>query len=158
MNLQKKYVLPAIMLTILGGSMIAVRPAQAFFGSDNGQDTMVKELATQLGVSEDKVKSAMDTIHQKHEQEREQKMQEKLDSLVSQGKITAEQKTAFVAKLAEHKKQMDAIRDDSSLTDEQRREKMKTLHDELKQWLTDQGLSDIGIMGGKFGHVRGGPH
>ncbi len=146
------------MLTILGGSMIAVRPAQAFFGSDNGQDTMVKELATQLGVSEDKVKSAMDTIHQKHEQEREQKMQEKLDSLVSQGKITAEQKTAFVAKLAEHKKQMDAIRDDSSLTDEQRREKMKTLHDELKQWLTDQGLSDIGIMGGKFGHVRGGPH
>lgn len=158
MNLQKKYVLPAIMLTILGGSMIAVRPAQAFFGPSDSQDSMVKELATQLGVSEDKVKSAMDTIHKKHEQEHEQKMQEKLDSLVSQGKITKDQETAFLAKLADQKKQMDAIHTDTSLTDEQRHEKMKTLHDEFQKWLTDQGLDKVGIMGGKFGHVRGGPH
>lgn len=145
------------MLTVIGGSMILANPAHAA-DTWGPRDEMVKELASKLGLPESKVQSAMDSIHDSHEKNRAEKMQEQLNLLVSQGKITNSQKNAFIAKQAEMKKEFDAIRADTSLSAAQKREKVKTIRDAFRSWLTEQGLDKVGIMNGKFGHLRGGPH
>lgn len=160
MKIQHKYLLPAIMLTVIGGSMI-MAPIASARGNEGGMKdaAFAKDLASRLGLSESKVQGALDEIWKTKRQQHEKNMSEKLDKLVTDGKITQAQKVALVKKQSEMKAQHESIMADTALTPEQKREKMRALHDSFQSWLSEQGLSDkIGFMGGKFGHVRGGPN
>src|SRR3989338_3947075 len=101
MKIQHKYVLPAIMLTVIGGSMIMAPKASAWDGAGHMKDaTFAKDLATRLGVSESKVQGALDAMRKTNQAGHEKKMSEKLDKLVKDGKITQTQKEALIKKQA----------------------------------------------------------
>lgn len=160
MKIQHKYLLPAIMLTVIGGSMIMAPAARAWDGDGQMKDdTFAKDLAAKLGLSESKVQGALDTMRKTNQANLEKKMTEKLDKLVKDGKLTQAQKDALVKKHTEMKAQRESIMADTTLNEQQRREKLRTLHESFRSWLSEQGLTDkIGFMGGKFGHIRGGPN
>lgn len=149
----------AAVLTIAGITTVAAGTTLA--QTTNGQDTMIQKLATKLGISEDKVKSAFDQIHSEHETEMKQKMEQHLSDLVSQGKITEAQKQAIIAKMAELRSAREAEKDSfKNLTPEQRKAKMDAQKTDLENWAKSQGidlsiLPSIGHGGhGEFGGMR----
>ncbi|WP_234042823.1 hypothetical protein [Streptomyces marianii] len=64
------------------------------------QEELAAALAKELGVSEDKVKAALEKIRserqQEHKEEREKRLSERLEKAVSEGKITQEQADAIL--------------------------------------------------------------
>lgn len=69
---------------------------------------------------------------------RAHKIEKRLDKLMKEGKITEAQKQAILAKLKDNKQKPEELR---KIQDpEKRREAIKNLHEEFKQWLKDQGI------------------
>lgn len=72
----------------------------------------------------------------------ENMLEERLDKLVSDGKITEEQKTAILAKI----EALQAEYSLDSLTGEERQEKMQEMMEKLKTWAQEQGIDQTYIM------------
>lgn len=71
-------------------------------------------------------------------QKREHKMENRLDKLVAEGKITQQQKEAITNKMKENHQKREDIR---KIEDpEKRHEAMEQLHEDMKKWLQDQGI------------------
>lgn len=84
--------------------------------------------------------------------EHEARQDEHLDRLVTDGKLTQAQRDALEAKQDELHTKMQAIRD-SDATETEKRTQIRALHDDMQQWLKDQGIEDLR----EFGMGRGGP-
>lgn len=69
---------------------------------------------------------------------RAHKIEHRLDKLVKEGKITESQKVAIEAKLKENKGKLKEIHNIENR--DERRGAIKKLHQDFKQWLTDQGI------------------
>lgn len=76
-------------------------------------------------------------------QKRAHKMDHRLDKLVEEGKITQQQKEAIEARLKENHDKMKEIKNLENK--DQRKEAINSLHEDMKQWLTDQGI-DAGLL------------
>lgn len=88
-------------------------------------------------------------------EERKVQMQESLSNAVSEGAITAEQKTILDAKLAAmHDKRLELQNSDA--TRDEVRDATKTLRDDIKSWADNNNieLGDI-LPQGPEGHERG---
>lgn len=115
-------------------------------------EQMVQELAAKLGVSEDSVDSAMSELHEQHraemQLERQNRFEERLQSLVEEGKLTEGQREAWIAKHEEWQADREA--------------EMASHREEMQAWFAEQGIDPtvLGPMGmGKGmggGHMRGG--
>lgn len=161
METKRKLTLASLAFTaVAGGSLLVASQTQAF--ERVGSTDFAQALATRFNLNVDEVKTFLDEQHAEHKQDMlidmEARLNERLDQAVADGKITAEQKAAIVAKHDEVMSKMEALKDASQ---EERHEAMKTLHEELKTWAESQGF-DMKWIGGmpmkmKFRHGFG-PH
>lgn len=118
--------------------------AQTTAGANGG---LAQAIASKFNLNKDDVQKVIDTQHEDMKKSR-------LDQLVKDGKITADQEAKIIAKQAEMKPKMEAAR---ALTDSTaRKTAMDAIRTEMQQWEKDNNIPQ-GVMGpGKHGpHGRG---
>ena len=93
---------------------------------------MVSNLASKLGVSPAKVKSALEAGREEREAQREAAIKKQLDAAVKKGTITDAQRATILAKLAEIHKQRDELR--AAVTD-------------LRDWATENKVNLPALIG-----------
>lgn len=157
-TVKQKLAVAGILTTIGVGGVVGsgLVSAQSNQGSGKSSDSLVQKIATKFNLNKDDVQSVFDADKSEHDAEMDQKMSEKLDSLVSEGKITSEQKDKIIAKRDELKAQREANRAAmKDKTAEERKAAMDTERSDLKKWAAD---NDIGeeyiryVLGGPGGH------
>lgn len=120
--------------------------------SSDGMSSLVDKLATKFNLNKSDVQAVFDEDRSAHDTEMQQKMEERLDQAVTDGKITSAQKTLILNKQKEMKTFMDSLKDK---TDDERDAAMKTKMAELKTWASDNNISEEYL--GPMGHGPGGP-
>ncbi len=147
--------------TLLAGSL----PVYAADSTTTTKDTfvsgLVKFIAQKFNLDETKVKAAIDEYHEKNKPtEADIKAMEKkrLDSLVSEGKITSDQETAILNKLSElrTKYSPDSMKD---LSSDERKAKFDAMQAEIKAWAAANGIDEsyLRMMGRGRGMMHGRP-
>ncbi len=160
-TLTKSLIAASIVGTVgLGGLATAtVAGAESGTNSTGPMSSLIDKIASTFSIDKSKLQTLFDEERDARDADREKEQAERLQALVTDGTITAAQKTAIESKLAEMKKERDADRDAmDSLSNAERKEKMEAKRTELETWAKEQGL-DLsklrGVLGGPGGH--GGP-
>ncbi len=115
---------------------------------------LAANLATKLNTSTETVQTALDGVRTEQRTARKAEMQTsyeaKLTQAVTDGKITAEQKTKLIEKQKEVSTKMDELK-----------AQMETLQSDTQKWATENGIDSsylpMGGMGGPGGRGHGGP-
>jgi hypothetical protein len=142
--LSKKIILPAALITVVGGGLIlGVKQVSAQIGQ-NPFTGLVQYLSQKFGLNQSEVQSAVSDYQKQQMQNREQT---RLDKLVSNGKITSAQEQAIIAELA-------ALKTKYTPAD------FKNEQAELKSWAQSQGIDPTLVipgfgMGGRRGGMKG---
>ena len=166
MKLTKKQLISAAAVTVLAGgiglSSISMVSAQTGTNQDR-EETLASRIATKFNINKDEVKAEIKAQHDEnraeHEAEMKQNRETQLQKLVDSGKITADQKTAIIAKMDKMHTKMEELRNNGK-TKEENKEAHKALHDEFKTWVESQNINmdDIRPADGPGGMGRrGGP-
>ncbi|HEV7453760.1 MAG TPA: hypothetical protein VGO07_00705 [Candidatus Saccharimonadales bacterium] len=149
----KKALIMAGVGTVVGLAAFAgVASAQTPAASD-GQQSLVDKISAKFNLNKSDVQAVFDQDKSAHQAEMQQKMDDRLTQAVTDGKITAAQKTAIESKHAEVKAYFESIKDKPAA---EQKTLMKAKMDELQQWAKDNGLSDFFMMKGGM-HIGGGP-
>jgi hypothetical protein len=119
--------------------------------------SLVDKIANRFNLNKADVQKVFDEERSTRQAEREAKISERLQKLVDEGTITADQKTKIEAKLKELKSEREANRDAfKNLSAEERKSKMEAKRTELENWAKENGIDLtklMGIfMGGRGGH------
>jgi Skp family chaperone for outer membrane proteins len=151
----KKILLTTAAVGVLGVSSIAgVGIASAYQGSGD-HDSLISKIAEKFNLDASEVQQVFDEEHAAREAEMKQELKSKLDQAVSDGKLTQEQADQLFAKKQELADFRHTLADK---TPEERREALKTKHQEFKQWAEDNGIDLSALkdyIGGGFGPGRG---
>jgi hypothetical protein len=98
----KKMMLSVIALTLAVAGVTWYGGSKVLAANNNGRhDAIVSTLSEKLGVSEDKVTEAFDSIESERHAAREAERKANLDKAVSAGVITQDQEDKLIAKVAE---------------------------------------------------------
>lgn len=114
---------------------------------------IVQRIAERFNLNQADVQEVFDTHRTEMQQEHQKLLEEKLNTAVSEGKITEEQKATLLERMNQKHEAIEEFRD---LTREERHERMEQKREEFQNWLTENNIDleelDLGM---KFG--RGGP-
>lgn len=129
-------------------------------------DSLAEKIAASFNLDQSEVEKVISEHREEKEAEREERMEENLQSKVDDGTITAEQKTIIEDARDELKSKLDELRDGKDireLSSQERdalHEQMKDLYDEMKAKLSDAGinLEDIMPHRGEMRRGHHGPH
>lgn len=153
---KKKYLLPTIGAMVLVAS-ITVGQVRA---QESSSGALAQTIAQKFGLDKTQVQSAIDQFRQTKFSTRQQRMKEaklkRLDTLVSLGKITSEQKDAILVQQAKLESQhpSDSFK---NMTPEERKKVFQAERAEIGAWAKIQGLDPryvhmgLGLERGKFG-------
>lgn len=147
-------------VSLAGLGTLGMASAATSSGTDP-QSSIIDKLTSKFNLNKDEVRKVFDENRTAREAEREAEVKTRLDQLVKDGSITQEQKDKLIAKAKELKAAREANREAiKDKTEAERKEAMKTERSSLKQWLSDNGLTEeYGryLHGGGRGHGPGGP-
>lgn len=122
--------------------------------NNSGQSDLIDALSSKFHINKDEVKQVFEEQHEKREAAHEKRQSERLQKLVENGTITANQKSAIESKLAEMKADREANKDEmKDLTPEQRKAKHDEKKAEIESWAKDNNI-DLSKIKGVF---VGGP-
>lgn len=156
----KQILIPIIALTVLGGITMGVSQTYAQT-SNNSFSPLVEKIAQSFGLDKTKVQSVVDQYQQEQKANREKQMQQKqeerLTTLVKDGKITEAQKQSILTELSALKKKYnpDLMKD---MTMDQRKAQRQSMETELKTWANSQGIDISYVRPGFGGKGMGGMH
>ena len=115
---------------------------------------IVQKLAEKFNLNPNEVNKVFQEQRTEMHQRHRAHLEERLTTAVEEGKITEEQKQAILKKMDEIKGKMEKLRD---LPAAERREALRSLRQELKDWAKDNNI-DLGLIGcGPGMHGPGGP-
>lgn len=119
--------------------------------SAEGQNgsSLVDKIAQHFNLNKEDVQKVFDEAKDERQAEHEQKLKDKLDQAVKDGKMTQAQADQIVAKLKELKDFRTSLKDK---TPQERHEALKDKRDELRQWAKDNNIPLRYLM------PLGGPH
>jgi len=137
-------------MAIGASSLLGVGAVSAQSSTGAGPTALIQKIAQRFGLNEDEVKAVFDENRTEHEAERQAKFAERLNQAATDGEITEGQKTQILAKQDELKTFMDSL---SDMSQDQRREAMKTKMDEIRSWAEENNIPFRYLhMGGRRGH------
>jgi len=161
MNIKKPLLVAGIATGVTLASLTGVGVVSAATSTTttgDGQSSLITKIATKFGLKEADVKAVFDEDRTAHEAERQAQVEKELTQLVTDGKITADQKTLILNKA----KEVQAAREANhtameSKTDAERKAAMDAEKTALEQWAKDNGISTdylkyVGGFGGHGGH------
>lgn len=156
-NYKKPLLVAGVASTIALGTMSGAGVVSAATDTDASTDHMsglVDKLSSKFKLDKSEVKAVFDQDRSERQAERQKQVEERLTQAVTDGKITAEQKAAILAKQAELKEYHGSIEDK---TRSERRELMKAKMDELKTWADENNIPTEYLRPGLgHGHGHGG--
>lgn len=157
-SLKKPLLVAGIVSTVGVGALFGGAVANAESGSGSTSDPMsslVDKLASTFKLDKAKVQEVFDAQRSEMDAKRDANVKERLQALVDDQTITAAQKSAIEAKIAEMKKDREANKESlKDMTDEERKSKMDEKRTELESWAEEQGL-DLSKLKGVFGGPGG---
>jgi hypothetical protein len=171
MNSRKKYLIPilgatVVSLALLGGGMVYAQSDQP----DGSRTTIIDRLVERFGLNKNDVQQVFDKERSDRQAEMQAKFVEQLDKLVSDGKITTEQKEAILAKKEEMQAAMqnnvgqrdpeefkNLTQEERKAEAENRKAEMETQQKALEQWSKDNGIDVqyLRLLDGGFGPMGG---
>lgn len=153
--MKRNLVLSAFVLTTAGSLFLGSNLVSAQEEADPHQ-SLIKKLATRLNVSEQEVQKVFEEERVVYIQKKRQKMQERLDELVRQGKITPQQKEAIIAKHEELRANRKALMESMQTMTEQERTATHQKHKkEMEAWAKENGIDPEALpFVIKFKHKR----
>jgi hypothetical protein len=154
--MKKSLLLPALALTMAGTVLFAT---QTFAETTDPQQTLIEQIASKFNLNKDDVKAVFDQNRANKQAQMQQRFEAKLTQLVTDGKLTEDQKTKILEKVKELESNRAAeVEKLKSMTPAERKVAMKTYRDELTQWASDNGidLKSLGLFG--FGMGMMGSH
>lgn len=130
----KKILIPTLVLAVLASAVIL--GASAVRADDfSSSSPLVQKLVERFGLNEDEVVSTFEELRTEKMETMQQSKDERLQSAVDDGVITAEQKEALEAKWAEKK------------------EEMQNHKEEMQAWFEEEGIDHEALREyGGFGH------
>jgi hypothetical protein len=139
--MKKKIILPTILaLSVLVVGILA--------SGVSAQDTsnyppIVQKISDKFNLNVSDVQQVFDEEADEKRAERFAFFADRLDELVSEGKLTEAQKESILDKHEEMQDKMEGLKD---LSPEERKDKMRELHDEFKSWAEQEGI-DLPLIG-----------
>lgn len=172
-KMQKSTILTIGAATLAAGAILLPLGVMAQ-NADTGTNTFITTLAEKLGISEDKLETALDETHDQMHTQREEEMQASIDEAVANGDLTQRQADLLEAMHTyreENRPEKGELADEfEGLTHEEMHDKMEELRDEREEdmlaALNDQGLNtnqeeldelheamqDLDLLPGRPGH------
>lgn len=122
-------------------------------------DSIIDKLAVKFHLDKGEVTQVFEETRAEREAKHQQRLEERLDQAIKDGKLTEEQKTKILAKLEELR---NARGGSKEMTPGERRAAKIESHQGLEQWATDNNIPLHYLMGqpampmvGQSGEVRG---
>ncbi|OGM23937.1 hypothetical protein A2715_02045 [Candidatus Woesebacteria bacterium RIFCSPHIGHO2_01_FULL_39_32] len=138
----KKVIFPTML--VLGVILVGLLSVSVASAQDSDDyPSIVQKIAEKFNLNEADVQAVFVEDREEHYAEMQARWSERLDDLVNDGKITAEQKQVILDKHEEMHNKMEEWKD---LNVEERHEKMHALHDEFKTWAEGPGI-DLPLLG-----------
>jgi len=144
----KRIILPATVLSVLGGLFLTTRavPAQAF---GDQPSLIIQKLVSKFGLKQEEVQGVFNEARQERQQENQAKLEERLVKAVADGKISEAQKALILNKHKQMQTERDAdLEAWKDLTREERQSAFQQRRDELLEWAGDNGIdsSYLGLL------------
>ena len=150
--MNKKLLLVLGAITVIGVGVLGSN--QAFAQESNTSDpinSLVQKIADKFGLNRDDVQAVFTEHKSEMKVNISARQEDRLSSLVSEGKITEVQKTLIINKQKELVEKRAANKDSlKDLSREEIRSKMEAERAELTKWATDNGI-DMKYLTGPFG-------
>lgn len=143
MHVSKKIMLPALALA-LGVGVITASAHVVQAATDSNTLSLPQRVAERFGLEQSEVEAVFDEFRDERHQEMKSHFEEKLSTLVTEGKLTEEQKSAILAKKEELWTEHQTLH---SLSPEERKAFVDTEREELKAWAQAQGIDWEAIFG-----------
>lgn len=149
--MKKTYVLGGVTLASLAVLTLGAGQAQAHraMGDDSAFAT---RLAQRFNLQEGEVKTFLAQEHEQRHENMKQRMEERLSTLVNEGKLTEEQKQAILAKHIELEALKETLKEK---TPEERKAAMSEKRKEIEIWAQEQNIDLKLVFGGHFGNMTG---
>lgn len=129
--------------------------AHAATKNNDPQSSIIDKLATTFNLNKDEVKKVFDEERAAHRAEHTARLTDRLNQLVADKKLTQEQADKLAAKADELHKAREADKNTvRNLTPEERIAARDAQRDELKKWLSDNGIDEQYVrflLGGHHG-------
>lgn len=135
--MNKKIIIPVLVAASAVAITVGATQASAYFFGDNTD--MTKTLAQKLGVSEDKVKEAFDSIHKEQEATHKKELESRLTQAVSDGKINDSQKKAILERFDSMHEKMDPEKF-KNMTEAQRKSEFENKKTEQENWAKENNI------------------
>ena len=119
--------------------------------NDNKFGPFLQALIEKFGLNENEVESFVEEQRGLRQQERFDYLNERLDSAVSEGQITQEQRDSLSTLFAEHRSQIG----NEDLTMEERHELMETYRTQMHEWADQNGVNIYELELGWGGRNKG---
>jgi hypothetical protein len=141
-------------VSLVGVSGIGIASAASNSSSTGTDSSLVDKIASTFNLDKSKVQAVFDSNRQEKEAEHQAQLEKALSQLVTDGKITATQKTAILAKQKElqttHKSEHQSLKNKTAA---ERKAYMEQERSALEQWAKDNNLPTEYLR-----YVMGGSH
>lgn len=160
MKKSAKILIPTLVLGVMtGAGALGVKSANAHwfgFGKMNeNRESLIQKLVDRFNLNKDEVEETFQQHREEMQEQRKQQREEHLNQLVSEGKLTEDQKNALIAKMEENQAERAASREEfQNMNWEERREARQEHREEMDKWLEEQGIDEDVL--GRFGKGLGG--
>jgi hypothetical protein len=142
----------------IGGSSIVSAATTSTSSSSDPTSSLVSKLASKFNLNKSDVQAVFDEDRTARDAERQQKVEAELSQAVTDGKLTADQKTKILAKIKEVKATMEANRDSmKDKTEAELKSAMDSERTSLESWAKENNIPTeyLRLLGPGGGH--GGP-
>ncbi len=145
--------IPVVAVAIGGATLFGFSQA-AQAQTNSSREDLVKAIAQKFNLDQAQVQSVFDQHKDERQKEMKQRVEDRLAQAVKDGKITEDQKTKILAKIAELKTKHDSD-EFKNMTFDEKKTAMKKAHDDLQTWAKEQGIDTSYFMIGFGGHHGG---
>ncbi len=133
------------------GSVAGVSAASVQADGGNRTAALIEKISSKFNVNQDEVKAVFDEQREENQAARDAELSTKLDQLVSEGKLTAEQKDAISEKRVELMAEREANKESGQdKTDEARKAEHEIKKAGLETWAEENGIDKeyLGLISG----------
>lgn len=154
-------ILAALAVTTIGAGLMTTRVfAENAITDTNPMSMLAQRISEKFGLKQEEVQSVVDQLHQEQQATRQAEMktrqEERLSQLVTDGKITTEQKDRMLKKMAEMQaNQQNAFGQMKDLSPEERKALQEKHRAELEAWATENNINIQYLMMGNGRGERG---
>ena len=142
--MKKQILIPAVALIMTAGIAYGAYTAQA--AETHTGFSFAQRIAKRFNLQESEVQTFMSELRLEHHEMMQERIENRLATLVSEGKLAAEQKDLLLAKFEEqHKEHEDEQEELSNKTPEERRAHMQEERQEMQEWAETQGI-DLSVV------------